>query len=104
MNERRSAGAESEASLEDRRTAAESASKSGVVRVPTTKRPSWEVVDEYLRAGKHRDRVEGYAFRDPAFAEVLRWMRNDREDSGLFDDGAPPAEERATRPLRTCVI
>ena len=44
-----------------------------------SQRPSWDEVDEYLREGKHRGRVERYAAGDPDFAEVLRWMRNELE-------------------------
>jgi hypothetical protein len=63
--------------------------QSCVLRVPRAGRPSWDEVDEYLLSGSHREQVEGYARRDPAFAEVLRWMRNEREEAEI--DTAPPS-------------
>lgn len=62
-----------------------SVTESGVVCI--AERPSWEIVHEYLRTRRHAARVEAFARRDPAFAEVLRWMANDLE----ADDDAPPS-------------
>jgi hypothetical protein len=90
--------------------------QSCVLRVPRAERPSWDEVDEYLLSGSHRERVEGYARRDPAFAEVLRWMRNERDEADGDADppsssnvryltaraaGASPASSRAPGPGQT---
>ena len=85
MNERQSAEAEARYAGGDPQTPGvnppPSVTKSGIVRVSRGDRPSWERVDAYLREGKHRDQVEAYARRDPAFADVLRWMRNEVEEA-----------------------
>jgi len=69
-----------------------SVTQSGVVRISRADRPSWERVDEYLLSGQHREQVEAYARKDPAFADVLRWMRNERDE---IDAEAPPSHDGA---------
>ena len=101
MNERRSAEAETRSVGPPDASASlrPSATKSGVVRIARAERPSWERVDEYFRSGKHREHVEDYARRDPAFADVLRWMRHDREED-LADPETEPGDPPPSSNLR----
>jgi hypothetical protein len=47
--------------------------------------PSWDEVDEYLREGRHQERVEHYAAEWDDFADVLRAIRNDLEAEAEAD-------------------
>jgi hypothetical protein len=58
---------------------------SGVVSISRAQRPSWESVGEFLRDGSHREQIASCALRDPAFAEVVRWMVNEAAEA---DDSA----------------
>ena len=62
---------------------------SGVVSISRAQRPSWESVGEFLRDGSHREQIVSCALRDPAFAEVLRWMVNEAAEADESD--APTA-------------
>jgi hypothetical protein len=44
------------------------------------KPPPWEIVQAYLTRGEHREWVEGYAARAPAFRDVIEALRNDEDD------------------------
>jgi hypothetical protein len=62
---------------------------SGVVPISRPQRPSWESVGEFLRDGSHREQIASCALRDPAFAEVVRWMVNEAAEAEEND--APTA-------------
>jgi hypothetical protein len=63
-------------------------------------RPSWEEVEEYVREGRHSERVEEYEREDPVFAEILRWMRH---EAGRTTPVPPSGEGRTSRPRGTGV-
>jgi hypothetical protein len=49
--------------------------------------PAWPVVAAYLARGEHRARVEAYAARSRAFAEVLAALRSDHEERAAVRRG-----------------
>jgi hypothetical protein len=69
-------------------------------------RPPWNVVEEYLTAGKHRDWVEGYAARSHGFAYVLERQKNARasaerdEPAGAEPEGPAKADPVKTAPAK----
>jgi len=42
--------------------------------------PPWSVVRSFVLTGEHRDWIEAYIERSPAFADVLEALANDHEE------------------------
>ena len=88
MNKRGPAEAEGPSPWNHPEDAPPAARDSGVVSISHAQRPSWESVGEFLRDGSHREQIASCALRDPAFAEVVRWMVNEATET---DEGDAPS-------------